>query len=456
MPAQIALLLTFIFVGYAFYRDRQQREPISLAILWPFLWYLVCASRPIGFWLNLWGLPSFGGYGGATEGNPTDRVFYAGLTAIGWIILLTRPINWSNFFKNNGLFVAFMAFLLMSVFWSDFISVSFKRYIKLIGSVTMVLVVLTDRNPLNAVTTIIRWTAYIHLPFSILFIKYYRHLGVSWSWDGSSSNWQGIATSKNTLGQIVVIAAIYLLWEVIKNRKTEKFRSINFIYLMMAFYLLKGSDDSISVTSASVFALCVFVFWRIGKIKEKGNSFYSFIGLTIAGTFSLLSLVILHSIFFFSESSPLGWLITTLGRDITLTDRTYIWSDVYAAASDSKFFGVGYGGFWIGRISNIPWNSSMTWVLLQAHSGYIDTYLHTGFVGVIFLCTIIKQNCKRIVQLLYNNFDIGRLFFVFFLATIYINITESTFLRGDHHMWFLFLLTILQVKRNDKLHLSLT
>ena len=61
----------------------------------------------------------------------------------------------------------------------------------------------------------------------------------------------------------------------------------------------------------------------------------------------------------FSPDSFFGRIITVLGRDITLTDRTYIRSDAYGAAAGNPLLGVGFGGFWIGQIANIPWNTHM-------------------------------------------------------------------------------------------------
>ncbi|MDQ8204995.1 O-antigen ligase family protein [Pelagicoccus sp. SDUM812003] len=445
MPPTLALLLTVAFIVFAISREKQRAERASLAIIWPFLWYLVTSSRPVGVWFSIWNIPILSA-GGAAEGSPADRLFYATLTLIGFIVLYQRNLNWSQLFSRNKLLIAFLVFLFLSITWSDYMSVSFKRYIKLLGSFAMALIILTDRNPLIALTTVIRWTALIHVPLSILFIRYFRHLGVSFDWSGTAYAWNGLSTSKNTLGQVVVIAAIYFLWEVSKNWKTHKFKSINFVYLLLSLYLLKGSDNSVSMTSVSIFALSVFIFYQLHRIRNKSQNYYGFIKLVMTGTFFLLGFMILHSIYIFSEDSPLGWLITKLGRDITLTDRTYIWSDVYRIAADSPLLGTGFGGFWIGKIANIPWNASMTWVLTQSHSGYIDTYLHTGIIGVIFLVSIINKTSKRLSLFIHEDFTLGRLLIIIFLAIVYINITESTFLRGDHHMWFLFLLTAISIQ----------
>jgi O-antigen ligase len=129
-------------------------------------------------------------------------------------------------------------------------------------------------------------------------------------------------------------------------------------------------------------------------------------------------------------------MITTLGRDITLTDRTFIWHDVYAACTNPAI-GIGFGGFWIGRTANIPWNADMTWVLGQAHSGYIDTYLQLGVIGCLLLAGSLVSSLWRAMAGLTEDFDFAAFRITLLLTIIYVNMTESIYLRGDHHLWLL-------------------
>lgn len=442
MPPQAALLLTSAFVAYMYWRERKRpKEQVSAAIWWPIIWYLVCSTRPIGVWFQIWGVPMPSG-GGVEEGSPVDRNFYSGLIVIGWIILARRSVAWDQIAQRNGMLIAFVVYMLLSVMWSDFINISFKRYVKLIGSITMALVVLTERDAFAAVTTIIRRTVLLHIPMSIMCIRYYRDIAISWSWDGSGVSWQGLATSKNTLGQVAMVAAIYFVWELARNWKKEKWKNFNMLYLLMSVYLLKGSDDALSLTSISVFSFALFIFWRLNLIRKKGGNYTGFVNFIMVGTFGFLGLVTVHSIVMFSEDSLFGWLIVNLGRDITLTDRTVIWSQVYDVAARNPLMGVGFGGFWIGRVANIPFTMPLTWTLAQAHSGYVDTYLHLGVIGVFFICGIILKTSRSLIAVLNSNFDAGRFFMTLLLTIVYVNITETTYLRGDNHMWFLFQIVI--------------
>jgi len=445
MPPQLALAVGFALIFAAFRWDRKRGIRVSTTLFWPTLWYMVVASRPIGVWFVIWGVPLPGARVGVEDGSLIDRVFYAGLALIGVLILSRRRVSWSAFIYSNRWFLLFLGFMALSLLWSDYTWVSFKRYIKLIGSVVMALVILTEDKPLEAMVTVLRRCLYVHLPMSIIFTKYFRDLGVSFDWSGSAEAWQGIATSKNTLGQVAMLGVVYFAWEVYRKWGQLRWKNHHLLFLGFALFLLKGSDEAVSKTSIAVCIFAGFVFFRIQSLRNRPDAVPRFVNLMFAGTVSLILLVVTHSIVHFSADSAFGKIIELLGRDITLTDRTYIWTDVYGVAAASPIVGVGFGGFWIGRIANIPWNASMTWVLGQGHSGYVDTYLHLGLVGIGLFAVLIFTTQRQIMESFSQNFDFACFRITLFLTALFINITETTFLRGDHHFWLVFLLAILAV-----------
>ena len=73
--------------------------------------------------------------------------------------------------------VAFIVYCLLSILWSDFPFVSFKRWIKVLGHPIMVLVIFTEPDPKEALVRLMKRCAYIVLPVSILWMKYYPNLG---------------------------------------------------------------------------------------------------------------------------------------------------------------------------------------------------------------------------------------------------------------------------------------
>ncbi|HVU33780.1 MAG TPA: O-antigen ligase family protein [Opitutaceae bacterium] len=446
MPPKFALFIGAVFVLYAFRSDRKRRLVSPSGIFWPTLWYMTVSSRMLGVWLQTWGIPLPGG-GDAGGGSLIDASFFLLLTIIGFRILAKRRFEWSAAFRANPWLTALFVFMAASICWSSYPFVSFKRYVKILGSVAMAFVVLSNDQPLESFLTLLRRCLYVHLPMSIICIKYFREIGVAFDWSGESHSWQGISTSKNDLGQVAMLGLLYFAWEVVRQWPRRKWKNLHVVYLLMAMYLLKGSEDAISMTSVSVGVFAVMVFLRLQMLRSRPAAARGFTRLVFAGTVSLVSLILIHSVVMFSSDSLFGHLITTFGRNITLTDRTYIWHDVYAAASRNPLMGVGFGGFWIGREANIPWAAKMTWVLGQGHNGYIDTYLQVGLIGSALLAGVIFSTIPKLLRALDEDYDFACLRITIFLTILFVNVTETTYLRGDHHLWFVMMLVVWIIPR---------
>jgi O-antigen ligase len=83
--------------------------------------------------------------------------------------------------------------------------------------------------------------------------------------------------------------------------------------------------------------------------------------------------------------------------------------------------------------------------ITQSHNGYIDIYLELGVVGLILLAGVIRETFKGIRASLSADFYYGTLRWVFICLLLLHNVTESSFARPTHLLWFLFLLVAVNV-----------
>src|SRR6476646_8728634 len=121
MPAPLALILCTLFVIYLF---RYDSGKISRTMWIPTLWMLTIASKG---GLSVW----VGGGGETAEaGSPVDRIFFSGLLLIGLLILQKRRFNWSAAIRENQWLFLLICYMLVSLAWSDFPFISFKRWIR--------------------------------------------------------------------------------------------------------------------------------------------------------------------------------------------------------------------------------------------------------------------------------------------------------------------------------------
>jgi len=173
--------------------------------------------------------------------------------------------------------------------------------------------------------------------------------------------------------------------------------------------------------------------------------------LTFIIIFGYLSFALQCAIAPITGDSFLGSLILSLGRDLTFTDRTFIWSDIFDVSSKHSIFGVGYGGFWIGELANIPFSHGLTWTLGQAHNGFVDAHLQLGWAGIIIIAIMILWTYKNTTNAMVFNEQNSSFRFALLSIIMLTNVTESTLIRAFHNQWLLFLsISIILPDNNQK------
>ena len=210
LPPFLASFLTVAFIGFLFRRDIQEKPDVSGALWLPLIWLVITCSRGLSQWLNIFGLP-VGGAVSVEEGSPLDAWFCFGMIAAGFCVLNKRQVRLSEIVRNNGWLIAFLIYCFISIAWSDYPFIAFKRWIKILGHPIMALIVLTEPDSKEALIRLMKRCAYVLVPVSILWIKYYPQLGRGFSpWGGATTN--GVAVDKNMLGADCLILGYFFFW----------------------------------------------------------------------------------------------------------------------------------------------------------------------------------------------------------------------------------------------------
>src|SRR5258707_2543399 len=254
-PAIATVVYAFGIMGlFVFDRDRESRTSKALWI--PVVWLLIAGSRMVSQWLEM-----------ATptdspeqylDGSPLDRIILAALLAAGVIVLLNRRREVGALLRANGPILLFFFYCATSIFWSDYPDVAFKRWIKALGDLVMVLIVLTDLDPSAAVKRFLTRASFLLVPVSVLLIKYYSDLGRGydrWTW---TVYYTGVATAKNSLGYVCLGFWLASLWIFLRLfRDAEGTRRVGPLIvhgtlLVMVLWLFWKAD---SMTSLSCFLM---------------------------------------------------------------------------------------------------------------------------------------------------------------------------------------------------------
>jgi O-antigen ligase len=416
-------------IFYLLWIDRKNHEDVSKAIWIPFVSLLFAGSREISFWLSYWF--NIGSYSGSiAEGNAIERLFHTTLLLLGIAVLIKRKINWPEMLKGNIFIVLYFAFGLMSIAWSDFPFVALKRLIKTGSTLVMVLVVLTEAKPYVALGTILRRLAIIFLPLSILFIWYYPALGKSYHSYSGTQWFTGVSGNKNGLGAICLVSGIYLTWKFFASRWSsevvgEKLRFLLYITLSPILIWLLYKANSATSLACLLIAVCIFV---IARQKFVVSFPWRLIVICLG---SVILYGTLESMFDIKNT-----IIAMLGRRPDLTTRIPMWQDLLSTVQN-PLVGYGYESYWLGdRLAYIQKNWGTE--IIQAHNGYIETYINTGAIGVTLLVLWILTGFKKISKRLITNYWVAVLQFCLVLVVCFYNYTEACF-YGVGMLWFLFL-----------------
>jgi exopolysaccharide production protein ExoQ len=429
-------------------RSRPVKPVTPSQWIWvPYIWLFSVSSRSLSSWLSLSG-QGWTVIDPDLSGSPVDSALLMLLIVLGLFVLGSRAERTKRILARNKWLVVLFVYMTLSVIWSNFPAISLRRSVRSMGTLVMVLVVLTEHNPLGAIRALLRRLYLVYIPLSIVAIKYFRNIGVAYNWNGIEEMWVGLAVHKNNLGQVAMCSGLVSTWQVLQNWSKKKL-TLDLLLLVLTMWLLGGSKNSHSSTAIVGFAAGAAVLFGLQYVRKRFKQAKRTI-LAVTIGFALLAPFV-YLAFDAFDTTPVALVLKATNRDMTLTGRTGLWKDLLNNAAKSPTLGVGFGAFWVGRIGYDMYPldnwSRVTpeWRPGEGHNGYIDVYVDLGIIGLALMLVIIFSAVIGALDDLQNEFELGRLRLTLLLSVIMNNVTESSFLKGTHSLWFVFLLVAVNV-----------
>jgi O-antigen ligase len=372
------------------------------------------------------------GGGSVEEGSPVDALGSLILIVAGLTVLVRRGINFPELLRRNQWLTIFFIYCFLAVFWSDYPFVSFKRWVKILGQPITVLVLFTEPDFETALIVLMKRLAYVIVPVSVLFIKYFPELGRGFSeWTGQGLN-KGITLGKNDLGVDSFILGFFFVWYALKLWKMEKskFRRHELLlcgaFLFWIWWLLQQAQSSTALVSCLIGVTLMLVISIPGFPRRN-------VGTCIIA--AILVVAVAEYVFGISDL-----FFEVLGKDRTMTDRTKVWQDCLSIPIN-PILGTGFESFWLGDRLQTMWDK-WYWHPNEAHNGYLETYLNLGIIGLFILIAMIWATFWKARRELLQNFHFGRFRVAFLCALVIYNWTEASF-KALHPMWFVFYIVAL-------------
>ena len=301
-------------------------------------------------------------------------------------MLVKRGQRVGTLLRANWPILVFFFYCALSILWSDYPGPASRKWIRSMGDLLMVLIVVSDREPVAALKRLLARTAFLLIPLSILLIKYYPSLGRSYS-----NSWElmytGVTDHKNTLGMICLILGLGFWWRFLEHSTAQgaphrsRHLLVDGAILGMVGWLFSIAN---SLTSLACFLMAGVVI-AVATLFARNRNLRVVHGLVAA-------LVILPLFALFLDSG--ANLVGSLGRDPSLTGRTAIWRQV-VGLSKNPVFGTGFESFWLGDRLDKMWSDNVGAKLNQAHNGYLEVYLNLGWCGVILLAVVIVTGLSK-------------------------------------------------------------
>lgn len=408
--SHLLLFATLLAGLWAIHRDTASRPGVSGATWIATVWLAILASRPFSLWFDLGGAATL-------EGSPLDRAVFFALMTAAVIALARRSVPWGAVARHNWPLLLFYGYLLLSVLWAHAPLVSLRRWGKEAGNILIVLLILSERDPVQALRAVGFRCACLLLPLSLVLIRHFPDLGRRYSQHSGGLEVTGVTTQKNALGATVLVCATVLLFDWLERRRARADgagparSALPPALLALGLWLLTLCQSRTSLLALAA-AAALLLSPHLPIVRRQVHRLVPLLagGAALLAGFEAL----------FEWTRP---VVNDLGRDLTFTGRTEVWRELLALRTD-PLLGTGFMSLWDdpGYRTRLP-----EWVAFSAHNGYLEVYLAGGAVGVALLGLLLASTGLRLHRALARPTPWAVAAVAIFAATLVANFAESHF-----------------------------
>jgi exopolysaccharide production protein ExoQ len=364
-----------------------------------------------------------------------DRMTKLAVFALCMVFVLKRHRLVWRFSLQMKLVTAFpLAALILSPV-SQLPSRSISSAILLLGS-TLLLYYVMSRFTANEVLELLLILGLLTIAASIVSALAFPQYGLD-GLGGHADAWKGVFSAKNYLGNM---ALFFLTVAVSYRPRTPLFKTFRVSQVLLCLVAIAFSRAATAYMLTAFYVAYCVVLRTLHSLRKKD---YMLAGLFMVVVFAAFAILVVV------------WpdaLISVLGKDITLTGRTEIWSAVWDSIAKRPLFGYGYQGFWLGlegesyRVILV-----VSWVLAQAQNGFLDVMLEMGVVGLAIVLSVFGFAFRDSIGCLLQSHDRDQLrvvewYLAIVLLTLLYNVDESFLFDAKHLGSMMFLLACVGLK----------
>jgi O-antigen ligase len=286
---------------------------------------------------------------------------------------------------------------------------------------TLYAIHLVSKYPVERLVVILGWMMLLLGVANVLFALGLPAYGLDHFTHGGS--WQGVTAQKNTLGFVMTLGVGVGL--------CAKPASVVGVLWKRSIFLLSLAEVGLS-RSREAWLICAllltvhFLIKVLSRFRSKSR-----------GLILVFTLVALFPVVSFLAAN---WteILTSLGRDATLTGRVPLWGAVIEQSKLHPWVGLHGEGFW-GSPRAEPVYAIIHWQPTSSHNGFLECLLEMGIAGLLPLVLLFLISFRGIFRVLTSetDFEPSRLWTYCVFVIFSFNLIQTTTGQPNSVGWLL-------------------
>lgn len=248
-------------------------------------------------------------------------------------------------------------------------------------------------------------------------------------WAPFHGAWRGVYWHRNHLASMAAfLSIIYLCRMVLAFRNRHASGILDVVLYLLALVILYFARSATGYIVFIVLHMAGILVWAWLRVEHRLHRRH-YLGILGAGILSVLLTL-----------SNLDLVFGLFGRDSTMTGRVGLWSELMEMGLGRPWLGHGFGAVWtldsfrneVQRLAG--WTSQP----LIGDNGWLDIFLHLGFVGLLVFSGILVVTTVRAFRYGVRQKTLTGFFpLIVMLYALFANITFSLFAETEVFVWFL-------------------
>jgi len=374
---------------------------------------------------------------GANQGDQADfnaftvQVISLCIYAVTFTLLIVRWKKVWAYISRDRWVLPLVLLAVASIFWSDFPAAAFRRSFSLVGT-TAFGVYFATRYTIKEQVRLLGWMFGITVILSFIFIIFPPQYGISGGVHAGA--WRGIWSHKNGLAQRMAVSANVFLLLSFSLRQN---RWLTWVMLLSSVFLEVMARSTAGLLAMSVTMVMIPILQAF-KLRSR---FMVPTVISIIATSGLIGIFLAYG----AES-----VLAFFGEDVTLTGRAEFWPIIFTKIQEQPLFGYGYETFWYNGINgpsaDIAYATMSGFVPTHAHNGFLQLWLHLGFVGVLLFVVGLWTTILRSIAFFRARRSFEAMFPLLYCTLIIMfNLSESAILEYNQLTWVTYVAIALSV-----------